>query len=548
MATNIKGGPGPAPGAGPTNGRLARLCIALVLIVAVAPLTRWGAPARAQAQAPSVPGKATYDKWCSECHGPDGGGDGSAAEHMLPRPRDFTQARFQIRTTPSGALPTDADIMAVIDNGMPGTAMPGWPKLSQREKTDLVAYIKTFSRFFETEDAPTPLEIGSAPGASEERIASGRAVYDQVECWKCHGAQGRGDGPSAPTQEDDNGHPIRPTNLAQNWRFNGGGSVEAIYTRLRTGLDGTPMPAFSDLLDANIITDEQLWDVALFVRSLSPEKPPEPSEVIRAHLVSGELPTATDDEAWQDVEAAYIPVVGQIIASPRWFAPTVNAVWVQAMHNGTDVALRLTWDDPSRSPDPAWEEWRAKITAAMEPHEGEPAAAGLPDAFTLQFAPASSGGRDLPYFLNGDTRNAVYLWEWTSDGGVRESLARGIETREPLPADAAAVQAAASYADGQWQLVLRRSLAAQDTARRTTFRQAEALPIAFFAWDGSNGESGGRGALSSWYFLYLEEPVTAGVYITPIIAAALAALFGILIVTRAQKQYRRSNAAPDVQT
>ena len=48
------------------------------------------------------PGKAIYDKWCSECHGLQGKGDGSAAATMLPRPRDFTQARYQIRSTPSG--------------------------------------------------------------------------------------------------------------------------------------------------------------------------------------------------------------------------------------------------------------------------------------------------------------------------------------------------------------------------------------------------------------------------------------------------------------
>ena len=506
-------------------------------------------PAALQAPQADHPGKATYDKWCSECHGDAGAGDGSAAASMLPRPRDFTQARYQIRTTPSGALPTDADMLAVVENGMPGTAMPGWPNLTERQRTDVVAYIKTFSRFFETEAAPEPIEIGGAPRASEERIASGRALYDQLECWKCHGAEGRGDGESAPTQEDDKGNPIRPANLAQNWHFNGGGSVEEIYTRLRTGLDGTPMPSFSDLLESDIITDDQLWDIALFVRSLSPEKPPAAREVIRAQLTSGALPTTPNDAAWEDVELAYIPLVGQIIVSPRWFAPTVNTVWVQAVHNGSELALRLTWDDPSRSPDPAWDPWRALITEAMEPKDEPPAQGELPDVMTVQFMPQAAIGRDLPYFLHGDAKAPVYLWEWRSNGGASELLARGLtSSTETLPADDTGLQAQAEWTDGRWQVVLRRSLAPQDTARRTTFPTGATVPIAFFARDGSNGEAGARGSLSSWYFIHLEEPVTAGVYITPIIAAALAALFGILIVTRAQKQYRRSNAAPDVQT
>lgn len=64
------------------------------------------------------------------------------------------------------------------------------------------------------------------------------------------------------------------------------------------------------------------------------------------------------------------------------------------------------------------------------------------------------------------------------------------------------------------------------------------MPIAFFAWDGSNGEAGTRGSISSWYFIHLDQPVTAAVFITPIIATVVTALFGILLVTRAQKQHR----------
>ncbi len=78
------------------------------------------------ATAQDAPGKATYDKWCSGCHGVDGTGNGPGSNYMLPRPRNFVQAQYQIRVTASGSLPTDDDILHVIDNGMPGTAMPGW--------------------------------------------------------------------------------------------------------------------------------------------------------------------------------------------------------------------------------------------------------------------------------------------------------------------------------------------------------------------------------------------------------------------------------------
>jgi len=175
-------------------------------------------------------GKATYDRWCAGCHGADGAGAGPGAGAMLPRPRNFTTGRYQIRSTPSGALPTDEDILAVILDGMPGTAMPGWrDRFSDDELRDLVAHLKTFSPFFESQPAPEPLPIASAPSASEEALAEGREFYEKIECNKCHGPAGRGNGPSAPTLEDDDDLPVRAADLTENWLFNGGGSVEEIH-------------------------------------------------------------------------------------------------------------------------------------------------------------------------------------------------------------------------------------------------------------------------------------------------------------------------------
>ncbi|MEX1181719.1 MAG: c-type cytochrome [Gemmatimonadota bacterium] len=502
------------------------------------------APAAA-VHAQEHPGRPVYEKWCAECHGAEGLGDGPAAAHMLPRPRDFTQARYQIRTTASGALPTDADMMRVIEQGMPGTAMPGWPQLTDRERTDVIGYLKTFSAFFESEGTPEPLEVSGAPRASDEAIEEGRLLYDRLECWKCHGQAGRGDGTSAPTQTDADDRPIRPADLTQNWRFNGGGDVDDIYMRLRSGLDGTPMPSSSDLLEANVITEDQLWNVAHYVRSLSPPAAPEAREVVRAVLLDGPLPAAPDDGAWTDVPASYVPLVGQIIEPPRWFVPTVTAVWVQAVHDGESVVLRLVWNDPSESPDPAWDEWRQRIADVMEPKEEPPATGALPDALAVQFASGPASGRDLPYFLMGDARVPVHLWQWRSDrpGAVTEATARGLDLIESLTAGADATAGTAAYADGQWQLVLRRALTPADSTR-PAFRVGEPIPIAFYAWDGSNGEAGRRVAIGSWYFLFLERPVTTAVYVVPIATILITALLGLAAVRYAQRTAPAREAAP----
>src|SRR5438045_2644181 len=201
-------------------------------------------------------GKAVYVKWCAGCHGETGAGDGPAAAYMLPRPRDFTGAIYQIRVTASGALPTDADLMRSIDDGLGGTAMPAWKdRLSQGHRPDVLAYFKTFSAFFaDTSQHITALDFGHQPSGGAQGLKIGRQFYDSIGCRKCHGDQGRGDGPSAPTLKDDAGLPIFAADLHQSWRFRGGATSADIYRRLRTGLDATPMPSFPALLVQNFLT------------------------------------------------------------------------------------------------------------------------------------------------------------------------------------------------------------------------------------------------------------------------------------------------------
>ncbi len=488
-------------------------------------------------------GKEVYDRWCGSCHGWDGAGDGPAADWMLPRPRDFTRGLYQIRTTAGGEIPTDQDIMEVINKGMPGTTMPGWEsQLPRRQREALVAYLKSFYPPFETLPAPAPLDFGRAPRVSEERIAEGRLFYDSIECWQCHGDQGRGDGPSARDAEDDWGFPSRPADLTQNWRFSGGGSVEDIYRRLRTGLDGSPMPSFSDLIDAGFMTDDQLWNVAHFVRSLSPERTPRIREVIRAERAEpGEVPTSVEDDRWEEVESFYVPLVGQIIISPRWFDPSVSAVWVQAVHDGQELALRLSWSDRSRSPDPNWRVWQERVLEVMEPKEGDPVEPGdLPDRFAVQFPPTIPTGMDRPYFLMGDARNPVYLWQWRSDGnGAERATARGM--REIAPLDTGVLVADARWEAGEWQLLLRRPLRTDDGPGVLQFEPGVSIPVAFFAWDGDHGEEGTRGSISSWFFIHLEQEVPASTYVAPLVAFLLTGGMGLLVVARAQRREQEAD-------
>ncbi len=488
-------------------------------------------------------GRAVYERWCAACHGLEGDGMGPAADYMLPRPRDFTRGLYQVRTTRGGELPTDADLRRIIDEGMPGTTMPGWSnQLSRADRDALVAYLKTFYPPFATLPVPEPIVLPRAPRASADRIAEGRIFYDSIECWQCHGRAGRGEGPSAPSLEDDWGFPIVAADLTQNWRFTGGGSVEDIYRTLRTGFDGTPMAQFWDLVDAGFMTDEQLWNVAHYVRSLSPEGTPRVREVIRVERAeSGSIPVGPSDPAWDEVDAFYVPLVGQIIVSPRWFDPAVSALWVQGVHDGSELALRISWSDRSQSPDPTWTlEWQGRVLQAMEPKEGVGVEPGpRPDRLAVQFPVTIPEGMDRPYFLMGDPRNPVDLWQWRSDRpGAERGTARGI--RDIQPAGPGGLTAEAQWEGGRWELYLRRALEPADPSTELRFEVGRAIPIAFFAWDGDHGEDDTRGAISSWYYIHLEEETPPATYVAPLIAFLLTGGLGLFVVRRAQRRERES--------
>jgi cytochrome c oxidase cbb3-type subunit 2 len=220
-------------------------------------------------------GREAYGEHCAGCHGARGDGNGPAATFLFPRPRDFTAAVFKLRSTPSGALPTDGDLYRTITRGVRWTAMPPWHELQEQERLALVAYVKTFSTRWAAEPLEPALAPGAPPRATPELLARGRTLYTDAKCWECHGESGRGDGPSAAQLEDDNELPIRPTDLARG-QLKGGASVADVFRAITTGLDGTPMPSFADALSV-----EDRWALAYHVLSLSAWADPLTGEKLR---------------------------------------------------------------------------------------------------------------------------------------------------------------------------------------------------------------------------------------------------------------------------
>ncbi len=208
-------------------------------------------------------GKRLYRRKCVYCHGTNGNGDGSVARYVFPKPRDFTQGVFKIRSTPTGGLPTDNDLFQTLNRGLPGTTMPGWLNLSDKQRWQLVAYIKTFSPRFQEEDLPEPIRFGTPKLPYPESVMNGRRLFVEAECWKCHGTLGRGDGPSSHTLIDDWGYPIVPADLtvSRNWR--GGNRAQDIFRSIAVGIGGTSMPGWMDAL-----SEDQIWDLTNYLLSI----------------------------------------------------------------------------------------------------------------------------------------------------------------------------------------------------------------------------------------------------------------------------------------
>ncbi|MDH3254267.1 MAG: c-type cytochrome [Acidobacteriota bacterium] len=586
--------------------------LTLLLLVAVA------APLTAQTD-----GQAIYAKYCSQCHGENGDGQGIAARFLKPEPRDFTSGKYKIRSTETGNLPTDADLERVVKIGLPYTSMPAFPNLTNAQVSAVVGHLKTFSADFEDPElAPEPIPLPSPPSYSEEGAAKGREVYEATGCARCHGTLGRGDGTSAPTLTDDWGNHIRAANLSMPWTFRGGGTRQDIFRTMSTGFNGTPMPGFYGALP-----EEDIWSIVDFIVSLSGNTVEEPYANLVRSIATRESLELTDD-LFSEAPTTVLPIVGQIIEPGRNFYPSIIAVGVQAIHNHKDVAFRLRWHDMraetagTNAPDlpaPLWDDELAALgqleeTGSGDDEEGfwgdeeaggddedfwgeatvseeadsgdfwgddaapddaageagddfwgeetgsedagggddfwgegdaEPAAVTTPetefsDAVALQFPLEMPQGIRLPYFLLGDTQNAVQLWH--ADLGANASsawVARG--SAAVSPGDSEPPKMTARYEDGEWSVLFKQPRRPQTGL---TFEEGAFIPLAVTVWDGFNRERGNRRGLTPWYHLYL-EPLEKPSSVRPMLKAGLGVL-GLELLIIGFVRMRKRSRRPDV--
>jgi len=436
-------------------------------------------------------GKTLYTENCAQCHGDEGDGQGVMADLLDPRPRDFRRGIYKIRRTPQGELPTDQDLFRIIGNGMPGSSMPAWRDLlSDAQIWQLVDYLKSFSEDFADFPAEQQFLIDGGPEPSSESIARGAEVYVKAECAKCHGESGRGNGPSASEQEDEWQNRIWPADLTQPWTLRGGSTAEDLYRTVTTGVNGTPMPSFSDAW-----SHDDLAHLANYLHSIGRE--PVWGQIVRGTKTDS-IPGDPFAPAWDEVPALDVRLAGQVIEHPRLFNPSVQSLNIRALFDDSEFALLLTWHD--------------RFEDAGD--DGKPI-----DRVSVFFSARPLEEGKKPYFLMGDGKRPVDTWQWSARGETETFLARGMDAVVPRPSP---VSGSGEYKDGEYRVVLRRALAANQKDE-VAFAPGEMIPIAWNVWDGDRDEQGKRRAISRWYYLLLEPETPWTTWVWPLVVVFLGA-------------------------
>ena len=247
------------------------LFVFIFLVLSVVTLLRdfWHSDkSMARAQPEVKLGERVYRENCAACHGEKGDGKGPQAERLKTKPRDFTSGIYKFRSTPSGSLSLESDLVRTITRGVRGTSMLAQLHLLQQEAEAVIQYLKSFSSRFKNEKPAPRIAIPSKPSGASSLISLGKSKYQEAGCAQCHGSDGRGDGPSAKDLKDDWGNPISPTDLTLK-PFKSGSEPEDLYRTISTGLNGTPMPSY-----ANVLSPRERWSLVFYVLSIATKERP----------------------------------------------------------------------------------------------------------------------------------------------------------------------------------------------------------------------------------------------------------------------------------
>ena len=232
--------------------------------------------------------------------------------------------------------------------------------------------------------------------------------------------------------------------------------------------------------------------------------------IVRSHLVAGELPSVPEDPAWDKIPVMAIPLSGQVITRPVWPEPSARSLGLRSIHNGTEIAFLLEWQDNTKND---------RLTPGTF-RDG--VAIGLP----LGDAPA--------FFCMGQLDHYINIWHWKADwqsdidrraakasegkasGEVRrfeviprrkssvEDLIGGGFSTLTTKDDQGRVQGKATWKDGVWRVVMRRPMGSAGQENEARLEPGRLQAVAFAVWNGENKERNGQKAVAPWFQLAID--------------------------------------------
>jgi DMSO reductase family type II enzyme heme b subunit len=258
---------------------------------------------------------------------------------------------------------------------------------------------------------------------------------------------------------------------------------------------------------------------------------------------------------WQQATAVEVPMSAQMISRPIMPETNAKAVTVRALHNGTQVAFLLEWQDATRNDAtlrvddfrdgaaiqfPVLEgqpfycmgqlggdvniwHWKADWQAALIAQQSLQTT--YPNITVDQYPFAEAVGRHLPRRLRRhqlpDRRSSRQL---SGAAGARFARGRPGGGRLWQPHHASRwkdqnVQGYGEWSDGVWRVIFSRDLSSTE-AEDVTLAPETLYSIAFAAWDGANQERNGSKSTSQWISFQLAGAAGAGAATTTETAAA----------------------------
>jgi mono/diheme cytochrome c family protein len=244
-------------------------------------------------------GAKVFQRYCQQCHGTSGDGNGPFSTYMNPRPRDYRPGVFKFTSTTYGAKPLREDLLRTVRRGIVGTSMPSFRLLPQQELEAVIDYVLALTHRGELEiqladtaelegaiDPKNVPEVVSIvlgkwnaarsqvvypatpmPEWTAEHVEAGKKAFLSKGCSQCHGEDGRGQ-TQGNIGVDFWGRPTQAADLTSGM-LRGGTEPIDLYRHVDAGINGTPMPSFHTSLQQELPT---IWQLVAYVLHLSNER------------------------------------------------------------------------------------------------------------------------------------------------------------------------------------------------------------------------------------------------------------------------------------